>query len=32
MGGQRVEAEGIYKDAARVTLGGIKQPPDHALA
>ena len=24
--------EGIYMDAARVTLGGIKAPPDHALA
>lgn len=25
VGGQRVEAEGIYKDAVRVTLGRIKQ-------
>ena len=25
VGGQRVEAEGIYKDAVRVTLGRINQ-------
>jgi hypothetical protein len=25
--GERVEAEDLYKDAVRVTLGGIKRPP-----
>jgi hypothetical protein len=30
--GERVEAEDLYKDAVRVTLGGINGLPDHGLA